>query len=464
MPLIDYHLTTSIEISKEDISSGNVRTLSKNLDLGKDNRTWNKKQLKALTLILCNLVKSFNEDGGVFLYSRKKISVEKKFNPLGIGYKTIFFVIDRLIEAGLLTGKIAAPRTKGTNPKLLSTFVVTPRVLKFAYELGINNKTIEVIQSPHVRLRDNMRRLQTYNTNAYTKYLENLMSSYCEHLNKQSIMLKTSDKTNEGIIEYGDKLGGQHIHLHRNFKTWTRDDNLLPQINNLNINIPNENFNLGGRSGGYWHSSTKENRPTILINGNETLTADYPCSHINLCYRHETHNWYQQETYEELKEQGREQEDAYIISGVHRDITKLMVQLMFNIKGKSQVSKKFNDWVYGRNPNEKDNATKQQKQFQARHNFSNMQLMEMIENKHAKIKDYFYKGKIAGQIIQWEEANLVFNCAEEFCRVHDVTTLTVHDEFIVEAKHQPMIKEFMYSSGYNEICAKYSLMNRIKHM
>ena len=464
MPLIDYHLTTFIELTKHDISNGAVRNLSKKLDLGKDNRTWNKQHLQALTLILCNLVKSFNEDGGVFLYSRKKIAIDKKFNPLAIGYKTIFFVIDRLIDAGLLTGDIAPPRTIGNNPKLLSTFVATPRVLKFAYELGINSKNIEVIDSPHVRLRDNMRRLQTYKTNAYTKYLEDLMSSYCNHLNRQSIMIKTSDGTGEGIIEYGDKLGGQRIHLHRNFKTWTADEKLLPQINNLNIKIPNQNFNLGGRSGGYWHSSTKENRPTILINGNKTLTADYPCSHINLCYRHETSNWYQEETFQELKEQGREQEDAYIISGVHRDITKLMVQLMFNIKGKSQVSKKFNDWVLGRNENEKDNATKQQRQYQTRHNFSNLELMQMIENKHAKIKDYFYKGKIAGQIIQWEEANLIFNCAEEFCRVHGITTLTIHDEFIVEEEHQPMIKDFMYSSGYNKICSKHSLMDRIKYM
>ena len=137
---------------------------------------------------------------------------------------------------------------------------------------------------------------------------------------------------------------------------------------------------------------------------------------------------------------------------------------MINIRGKSSVSKKFNDWIYARNDNEKDNSTKQQQQYHLRHNFSNLQLMEMIENKHAKIKDYFYKGVIAGQIIQWEEANLVINCAEEFCRVHNITTLTVHDEFIVEEKHQPMIKEFMYSSGYSPICSKYSLMDRIKHM
>ena len=70
MPEIDYHLTTLRVITKEDISSGIPRALSSNLDLGKDNRTWNKKQLKALTLILCNLVRSWREDGGVSLCKR----------------------------------------------------------------------------------------------------------------------------------------------------------------------------------------------------------------------------------------------------------------------------------------------------------------------------------------------------------------------------------------------------------
>ena len=86
MPLIDYHLATTIKISKENLSSGVVRALSKNLELGKDKRTWNQKQLQALTLILCNLVRSWREDGGVFLYSRDKKTIDKKFNPLGIGY------------------------------------------------------------------------------------------------------------------------------------------------------------------------------------------------------------------------------------------------------------------------------------------------------------------------------------------------------------------------------------------
>ena len=155
MPSIDYHLTKLVEITKDELSSARVRSLSKNLDLGKDNRTWNKKQLKALTLILCNIVRSWKEDGGVFLYARDKRTIDKKFNPNEIGYSSLYFVIDKFIEAGLLTGGIAPQRTLGVKaPKLLSWFEVTPRILKFAYVLGINNKTVRIIKSPHVRLRN----------------------------------------------------------------------------------------------------------------------------------------------------------------------------------------------------------------------------------------------------------------------------------------------------------------------
>jgi hypothetical protein len=95
-------------------------------------------------------------------------------------------------------------------------------------------------------------------------------------------------------------------------------------------------LHFGGRSGGYWQTpSGKHDRPTVLINGNETGTADFPCSHINLCYKHETKDWYQLEPHSELLEQGRQDEDAYIVHPkLPRDIAKMMVQMMFNIKGR----------------------------------------------------------------------------------------------------------------------------------
>ena len=72
MPFIDYFLTTDTDLTKGMISEGFPRELTPNLDLGKDNRTWNKTQLQALKLILCNIVDHGHDDNGVLLYSRDK--------------------------------------------------------------------------------------------------------------------------------------------------------------------------------------------------------------------------------------------------------------------------------------------------------------------------------------------------------------------------------------------------------
>ena len=111
MPYIDYHLGTDIVLTKDDISNGLPRELTPKLNLGKDNRTWKQTHLTALTLILCNLVTHHNEDDGKFLYSRKKRQIPKQFNPNGVSYSSLFFVIDALVEGKVLEGYIAPPRT-----------------------------------------------------------------------------------------------------------------------------------------------------------------------------------------------------------------------------------------------------------------------------------------------------------------------------------------------------------------
>ena len=488
MPTIDYFLSTNIHLTKEDISNGYPRELTPTLELGNDNRTWNKDQLKALTLILCNLVTHHNEDDGIWIYSRGKDQVAKQFNPNEVKYSSLFAVIDKLQDAGILGGVKAEKRYLGFQGRRTSDFIVTQQALDFAYALGINRKTVKFLDGYHVRLRNNRKQLLEYEQNPYTKHTEMLMSQYNHYLNQQSIMLKTNDEEGEGILEFGTNLKGQKIHLYRNYKNWSEIDSVAKAFESLRpfIKLSNPDFAFGGRSGGYWQNIWKHDRPTVLINGNETGTADFPCSHINLCYKHETKDWYQLEPHSELLEQGRQDEDAYIVHPkLPRDIAKMMVQMMFNIKGRNAVSRTFNDWIYRRNTKqvpikpkpksllakthhtvlaEEGIASKELSALYKKSGVQALELMNAIEEKHQPIKDYFYKGKLAGQIIQWEEANLIFNLAWEFCSVHDTPCLTVHDELIAEKKHIPMIREFMYSSGYSEICSKYSLMNRIKGM
>ncbi len=103
------------------------------------------------------------------------------------------------------------------------------------------------------------------------------------------------------------------------------------------------------------------------------------------------------------------------------------------------------------------------KTFEKQGLISPLGLMEAIEEKHETSKEYLYKGKLAGQIIQWVEANLIHNIAVEFMK-QDIPCLTVYDELIVEEEHLPMVKEFMYSSGHCDICNEHSLLSQIKSL
>ena len=486
MPYLNYFLTTDVELSKEDIANGYPRELTPKLDLGSDNRQWNKKQLEALTLILCNLVKHHKEDEGIFLYSRMKgRNIALQFNPNNIGHSSILWVIDKLIDAKVLSGVRSVKRTEGFNPKRMSEFHATQTALNFAYALGINTSTIKVLDKFHLRLRDfkNTDHLLEFKHNEYTQHTEILMARYCHYLNQQSIMLKLDDAKEEGIVEYGTKLGGEKIHLHRNYKNWSDNPETVKDF--VRFNNPLKDFAFGGRSGGYWQGVWKEDRPTILINGNKTDKADFPASHLNLLYKHKTNSWYQKETYKELLAEGRADEDAYTLApNIDRDLIKMLVQFSLNCKGRNSVSREFNLWALRKKtklvavkpkPNsllaqhkkkvlDEDNVAS--KALSARYiklGYKPLELMDMLEKKHEPIKDFFYKGKLAGQVIQWVEANLIFHIATEFMN-QDIPVLTVHDELIAEEKHIPMIKDFMYSSGYCEICSKYSLMDEIEKL
>ena len=81
--------------------------------------------------------------------------IPKQFNPNEIKYSSLFAVIDKLQDAKILGGIKAPPRRLGVrNLNLTSDFIVTQQALDFAYALGINIKTVKVLENFHVRLRN----------------------------------------------------------------------------------------------------------------------------------------------------------------------------------------------------------------------------------------------------------------------------------------------------------------------
>jgi len=402
-------------------------------------------------------------------------------------------VIDKLVEAKILEGFIAPPRSKGNNPKQLSEFTITQHFIDLAISLGINRQTVSTIAKFHVRLRDTLTEQSLeFKHNEYTKHVEHQMSEYCYYLNAHNILLSTENydlDTGEGITDYG--LRGQPIHLYRNYKNYSEHKDYQEDIGKLfNDSGVDINFLFGGRSGGYWQGSKEqhtEDRDYILIDGRKTKKADFPCSHTNLCYREETGHWYQQETYEELKKEGREHEDAYVVGGeesfkytsypsglpkvykgeIPRTITKHMMMLMLNCKGRRAVSGVFNNWIGQKNDDDSKNASDEQVALYNKHvkdKFTNLEIMKLLEAKHKPIKDYLYKGKLGGQIIQWVEANLMHHLAVYFQQAYNFPVLTVYDELITWEEEQPMIKDFMFSTTDDELCSKLSLMKQIKNL
>jgi hypothetical protein len=471
MPHLDYFITTDGELTKDRIASEGERPLlTPDLDLGA--RKWNKKHLEALRLILCNLVQWGHRDNGVFLYSRTKEQIPRQFNPYEIGYSSLFWVIDALADARLIWHVPAPPRTKGKKaPKKLSEFHATVQAIAFAKSLGITKDRITENKRGHVRLRDYKANQQLpHEWDDYTMHTEMLMAGYCHYLNKHNVLESTEDYEEKGFKGWGAR--GEPIHLYRSYRNHADNPDLQDDLDKLWIE-GSPNFCLGGRSGGYWHSSKSEDRSFILIDGKKTARADYPASHVNILYTHETNNWYQTETHKELKSEGRELEDAYCIPDVDRVIGKMMLTLMLNCKGKSATSRTYNNWLFKRNKYEDDNATDEEV---ALHNKAlkatgvkpgpfNSWLIGQLSDKHYPIKDYLMKGKVAGQIIQWAEANRMHHLANYFQTHYDFPVLTVYDEFIVPEDEQPMVKEEMFTTSTAcEACDHFSLMNQIKKL
>jgi hypothetical protein len=472
MPHLDYYLTTDVELTKDRLRQAEQPLLTPDLVLGQDNRTWNAKRLQALKLVLCNLVMWGHKDGGVFLYSRDKQQVLRMFNPFQVGYSSLYWVIDTLTQAKLIASAVALPRTKGKKaPKKLSEFHSTTRAIRFAKSLGITKDTVKEFHKGHVRLRehDSQQRLP-HEWNDYSRHIEMEMASYCAYLNKYNILESTEDYEEKGFKGWG--LRGEEIHLYRNYRNHEGNPDLKDDLGKLWIE-GNTNFCLGGRSGGYWHSSKPEDRKFILIDGKRTARADFPASHVNILYTHETNNWYQKETYKELKCEGRQLEDAYTIADADRAIGKKMLTIMLNCKGTSATSRVFNDWLYKRNKDPKDNATDEEvalyhkalKATGVKQKHFNIWFIRQLSDKHYLIKDYLMKGKVAGQIMQWIEANHMHHLACSFQEHYNFPVLTVYDEFIVPEEHYPMVKEFMFTTSIAcEVCDHYSLMNQIKNL
>ena len=147
-----------------------------------------------------------------------------------------------------------------------------------------------------------------------------------------------------------------------------------------------------------------------------------------------------------------------------------MVLIMFNVKTRAGASLSFNKWRNQTYEDGKRNASDEEvrmykKSLEASgltEGKFNRWLIDQILRKHEEIKRYFLKGKLAGQIIQAVEANLVHHLAVNFHESYGFPCLTVYDEFIVPTEWADLVREQVFTTADCKICRQHSLLNLIK--
>ena len=62
--------------------------------------------------------------------------------------------------------------------------------------------------------------------------------------------------------------------------------------------------------------------------------------------------------------------------------------------------------------------------------------------KHSAVKESYLRGKQYGDMIQCWEADIVFEIVLELVK-RDIPVLTIHDSFIVQQRHEGLLKKLM---------------------
>ena len=402
MPNLNLFLSADVDIDTDDISF-NDSLLAPIPKLGTE------KQRHALHCILSNIGKY---KGQTILFSlRHQANELPQYNPHGYGQRPLIAVVKQLQKNGLLVLQKGKPwfstNEQGEDEKSkLSEFKASDQLIKICEELGYTAKATQNNSEGFVELRTvSSKKRITYTETPYSTYTNELMSEYCEFLNQHQFEVD------------GESLG--HIHLVRKYSDWDDSGELK----------------FGGRAWQPYMQFSSDKRARIKVDGKPVTAVDYPASQLNVIYKHLTGEFLAPE-------------DPYQVEGIARSTAKYLVNIMWN-----------SDSYYGaaRAANNEDNVKdklKTKAKIEQYHkdvkSFGSLKkLMVAIEQRNAPIAECFLKGKAKGQEYAWLEANLVFEVARRLAR-SGVPALTVHDEFIVPEGNEELVREFMYTTSFNE--------------
>ena len=389
------------------------------------------KRVRALEVVLCNCVK-YQFSKYPMLYSRSHSKYPSvKINPNLITARPLIDVIDALGDHRFIGndpkknrwGKAPEPDAEDTGHT--SEFWIMDDAIKLAKLLGITRKTIYIKETTHLRLkpytnegegiRSNEQFLD-FEDDSYTRMAEADMKLYSDYMMQQKI---------QAVFEDG-RIHIEPIPLRRQYRDYDNSKSLI----------------YGGRCYPYWTTLSSIQRKHIKINNNKTVSLDFKSSQIRWLYL-----WH-------LGEKLDLDYDAYDLEvnghKINRDIVKKMNMYLLNLKSPLIQTKRLKYWYQeldndGKKKTIDWSGKEQAKIFKETLELKGVTTATMRNaylDKHDKIREYFLQGTKGGQFSTWIESNVVYNIAKE-ATLKGIPCLTIHDEFLVQAKHQQEMEELM---------------------
>ena len=390
------------------------------------------KRVRALEVVLCNCVK-YQYSKYPILYSRSHSKYpSEKINPNFITARPLIDVIDALGDHRFIGndpkknrwGK--APEPDAEDIGYTSEFWIMDDAIKLAKLLGIKHKTIYLKETTHLRLkpytsaREGIRsneQFLDFEDDSYTTMAEAAMKLYSDYMMKQKI---------QAVFEDG-RIHIEPMPLRRQYRDYDNSRSLI----------------YGGRCYPYWTTLSSIQRKHIKINNNKTVSLDFKSSQIRWLYL-----WH-------LGEKLDLDYDAYDLEvnghKINRDIVKKMNIYLLNLKSPLKQTKSLNYWhkeLDGDGKKKKDgewSGAEQARIYEQTMKLKGVTPATMRNaylNKHDSIRQYFLQGTKGGQFSTWIESNVVYNIAKE-ATLKGIPCLTIHDEFLVEAKHQQEMEKLM---------------------
>lgn len=419
MPIFNYYLQTE---HPEEINKVSLIQVTKELAEQVDDdgaylcdipalRT--RKQLKALRLILCNILRYQKQP---IWYSRRHEKTQKFwYNPQQIGSRVISDVVDELDATGYVEktriGDNKFKYSADNSPAKLSEFKSTESGLELAYRLQLHEDEIYMDSPTYVKIRKTI--LDGGDTLDFPEdwlsmHFNQRMKEYCSFLNEHDIYCHG---TNE---QYKD------IHIVRSFRDWDYSGKCI----------------YGGRGGGYWMQTSKEHRPSITIDNHPTIEIDFNSSVLNVLNFWKTGSLFPEDY------------DGYEIDGVPRELIKALVtRCMLNTDSRQSSSARMKAMCEG--------------ELSGLAQVSELTISQMtdaVEEKHSNLAEYFYRGEAMNQHYQWLESSLVFEIAHNAGWNFGVPCLTVHDSFRFKESDLDTMKQIINETTFNEIVTKQCLL------